>query len=70
MVYVRPPYHPYRVAQHYPDPYQRHPQGVGREEVLIVSDDRVFSLQPRGLVHHSQSQRGMADNVSMVSIPR
>jgi len=65
-----PPYHPYGVAPHYPDPYQRHPQGVGREEVLIVSDDRVFSLQPRGLVHRSQSQRGMADNVSMISITR
>ena len=62
-------YHPYGVAPHYPDPYQRSPQGVGREEVLIVSDDRVLSLQPRGLIR-SQSQRYMADNVSMVSIPR
>jgi len=69
-VHVRAPYHPYG-APHYPDPYQRPPQGVGREEVLIVSDDRVLSLQPRGL-NRSQSQRYMADNMSMVSmtIPR
>ena len=64
-----PPYHPYGVPPHYSDPYQRPPQGVGREEVLIVSDDRVLSLQPRGFVG-GQSQRHMADNVSMVSIPR
>ena len=68
-IHVRAPYHPYGVAPHYPDPYHRPPQGVGREEVLIVSDDRVLSLQPRGLIH-SKSQRYMADNVSMVSIPR
>ena len=40
--------------------------------MLIVSDDRVLSLQPRGLLvgnSNSQSQRHMADNVSMVSIP-
>jgi hypothetical protein len=62
------PYHPYGVAAHYADPYQRPPQGVGREEVLIVSDDRVLSLQPRGLI--DSSQRYLADNVSMVSMPR
>lgn len=68
---VRVPYNPYGVPPQYADPYQRRPQqGVGREEVLIVSDDRVLSLQPRGLVGRSQSQRHMADNVSMVSIPR
>lgn len=61
----RAPYHPYGVPPQYADQYQRRPQGVGREEVLIVSDDRVLSLQPRGLV----SQRHMADNVSMVSMP-
>ena len=61
----RAPYNPYGVPPQYADPYQRRPQGVGREEVLIVSDDRVLSLQPRGLV----SQRHMADNVSMVSMP-
>lgn len=65
----RAPYHPYGVATQYSDPYQRHPQGIGREEVLIVSDDRVLSLQPRGVIQ-SQSQRYLADNVSMVSIPR
>ena len=73
----RTPYHPYGVpppppTTHFSDPYQRRPQGVGREEVLIVSDDRVLSLQPRGLLvgnSNSQSQRHMADNVSMVSIP-
>ncbi|KAF8817443.1 CNH-domain-containing protein [Phlegmacium glaucopus] len=64
-----PPYHPYSAPPQYPDLYQRHPQGVGREEVLIVSDDRVLSLQPRGLIQR-QSQRYMADNMSTVSMPR
>ena len=64
----RAPYHPYGVPPQYADPYQRRPQGVGREEVLIVSDDRVLSLQPRGLVG-GNSQRHMADNVSMISMP-
>jgi len=66
------PYHPYGVPPNFSDPYQRRPQGVGREEVLIVSDDRVLSLQPgRGMVGSSQSyHRHMADNVSMISIPR
>ncbi|KAF9563907.1 CNH-domain-containing protein [Agrocybe pediades] len=34
--------------QMYPDQYQRHPQGVGREEILLVSDDRVLALRPTG----------------------
>ncbi|KAF9480490.1 CNH-domain-containing protein [Pholiota conissans] len=54
--------------QQYPDQYPRHPQGVGRDEILIVSDDRVLALRPRG--GHGP-QRHMSDNVSMAStIPR
>jgi hypothetical protein len=55
-----PPHHPY------PDQYPRHPQGVGREEILIVSDDRVLALRPRS----GGPQRYMSDNISMASIPR
>ncbi|KAH9479544.1 Rho1 guanine nucleotide exchange factor 1 [Psilocybe cubensis] len=59
------PHHPY------PDQYPRHPQGVGRDEILIVSDDRVLALRPRGgAVGTTQNQRYMPDNLSMSSIPR
>jgi len=36
--------HPHRYAG-YPGQGPRHPQGVGRDEILIVSDDRVLSLR-------------------------
>jgi len=58
-----PPHHPHHS---YPDQYPRHPQGVGREEILIVSDDRVLALRPRS----GGPQRYMSDNISMASIPR
>jgi hypothetical protein len=29
----------------YPNQYSRNPQGVGRDEILIVSDDRVLALR-------------------------
>lgn len=29
-------------------PYPRHPQGIGREEILMVSEDRVVSLRIAG----------------------
>jgi len=53
-----PPGHPHH---QYPDQYPRHPQGVGREEILIVSDDRVLALRPRS----GGPQRYMSDNISM-----
>ncbi|KIM44592.1 hypothetical protein M413DRAFT_442561 [Hebeloma cylindrosporum] len=58
-----PPHHPHHA---YPDQHPRHPQGVGREEILIVSDDRVLALRPRS----GGPQRFMSDNISMASIPR
>lgn len=53
--------------QHYANPYQqsRNPQGVGRDEILMVSDDRVLALRTA-----AGPQRFMSDNASMISIPR
>ncbi|KDR80624.1 hypothetical protein GALMADRAFT_60620 [Galerina marginata CBS 339.88] len=59
------------LPQHqYPDQYPRHPQGVGREEILIVSDDRVLALRPRAAAMGAGGHRYMSDNASMASIPR
>ncbi|KAG5351137.1 hypothetical protein C0989_007763 [Termitomyces sp. Mn162] len=44
---------------------QRNPQGIGRDEILIVSDDRVLALRPTG-----GSQRLVSDSASMLSVPR
>ncbi|KAF8159549.1 CNH domain-containing protein [Crassisporium funariophilum] len=64
------PFGPHPPAPHaqqpYPDQYPRHPQGVGREEILIVSDERVLALRPRA----GPRSRYMPDNASMVSINR
>ncbi|PPQ91478.1 hypothetical protein CVT25_013735 [Psilocybe cyanescens] len=62
--------YPGHLQQPFPDQYPRHPQGVGRDEILIVSDDRVLALRPRGGAIGVQSQRYMSDNASMASIPR
>lgn len=43
--------------------YSHH--GVGRDEILMVSDDRVLSLRTA-----AGPQRLLSDNASMVSIPR
>jgi hypothetical protein len=61
-------YNPY-APHHYAEQYPRHPQGVGREEILIVSDDRVLALRPvhRGISH---PQRHAGDNVSIPSVAR
>ncbi|KAF7309990.1 Rho guanyl-nucleotide exchange factor [Mycena indigotica] len=65
--YGMPPY-----MQQYPNQYPhqapvppRYPQGVGRDEILMVSDDRVLALRTS-----AGPQRFMSDNVSMMSIPR
>ncbi|KAJ7203954.1 CNH domain-containing protein [Mycena haematopus] len=64
--YALPPH-----MQQYPHPHhhqqqqQRYPQGVGRDEILMVSDDRVLALRTA-----AGPQRFMSDNVSMMSIPR
>ncbi|KAJ7210545.1 CNH-domain-containing protein [Mycena pura] len=54
----------------YPNQYPhqtppRYPQGVGRDEILMVSDDRVLALRTA-----AGPQRFMSDNVSMMSMPR
>lgn len=49
-------------ANQYP---ARNPQGIGRDEILIVSDDRVLALRTT-----AGPQRHMSDSASMVSMPR
>lgn len=50
----------------YPNQYsQRNPQGIGRDEILIVSDDRVLALRTA-----AGPQRHMSDTASMMSMPR
>ncbi|KAJ7463423.1 CNH domain-containing protein [Mycena galericulata] len=52
--------------QQYPQQQaHRYPQGVGRDEILMVSDDRVLALRTA-----AGPQRFMSDNVSMTSMPR
>lgn len=43
----------------------RHIQGVGRDEILIVSEDRVLALRTA-----AGPQRFMSDDGSMMSMPR
>ncbi|KAJ7850539.1 CNH-domain-containing protein [Mycena leptocephala] len=61
--YALPPHmqHP----NQYPHQQHRYPQGVGRDEILMVSDDRVLALRTA-----AGPQRFMSDNVSMMSMPR
>lgn len=58
---------PYGQPQHtpYPTPPPRNMQGVGRDEILMVSDDRVLALRTA-----AGPQRFMSDNASMVSMSR
>ncbi|KAF5383621.1 hypothetical protein D9615_003552 [Tricholomella constricta] len=50
----------------YPNQYPaRNPQGIGRDEILIVSDDRVLALRTT-----TGPQRHMSDTASMMSMPR
>jgi hypothetical protein len=67
-----PPPHPgyggYGLPPHgqYPNQYPaRNPQGIGRDEILIVSDDRVLALRTA-----AGPQRHMSDTASMMSMPR
>ncbi|TFK39883.1 CNH domain-containing protein [Crucibulum laeve] len=46
----------------YPNTYPRQPQGVGRDEILLVSEDRVLALRTI-----AGPQRFMSDNISMTS---
>ncbi|KII85858.1 hypothetical protein PLICRDRAFT_56335 [Plicaturopsis crispa FD-325 SS-3] len=50
----------------YPPQYPRPSHNHGRDEILLVSDDRVLSLH----LAAGQPQHVMPDNASMVSIPR
>ncbi|KAF8216840.1 RhoGEF Rgf2 [Mycena galopus ATCC 62051] len=61
--YALPPH--MQQPHQYPHPQHRYPQGVGRDEILMVSDDRVLALRTA-----AGPQRFMSDNVSMVSMPR
>jgi len=62
------PYAPHPGQQYpYPDQYPRHPQGVGREEILMVSDDRVLALRPRT---GPGPQRSMPDDILIPEVPR
>ncbi|KAJ7698948.1 CNH domain-containing protein [Mycena rosella] len=66
-------YSGYALPPHMQQPHQyqqqqqqhRYPQGVGRDEILMVSDDRVLALRTA-----AGPQRFMSDNVSMTSMPR
>ncbi|KAF8074951.1 CNH-domain-containing protein [Lyophyllum atratum] len=67
-----PPHHPgyggYGAPSHsqYSNQYPgRNPQGIGRDEILIVSDDRVLALRTA-----AGPQRHMSDTASMMSMPR
>jgi len=48
-----------------PPQYARYPQGVNRDEIIIVSDDRVLALRT-----NVGAPLPVSDNASMVSIPR
>ncbi|KAJ7734383.1 CNH-domain-containing protein [Mycena olivaceomarginata] len=56
---------PPHMQHQYPQHQQRNPQGVGRDEILMVSDDRVLALRTA-----AGPQRFMSDNASMMSMPR
>ncbi|KAF8916237.1 CNH domain-containing protein [Mucidula mucida] len=58
--YGHPQVHPQQI---YPPNATSH--GVGRDEILMVSDDRVLALRTA-----AGPQRYLSDNASMVSIPR
>ncbi|KAF8659898.1 hypothetical protein AX16_001782 [Volvariella volvacea WC 439] len=59
--------YPQQQYQQPPSPYaySRNPLGPGRDEILMVSDDRVFSLRMT-----NGAQRYMSDNVSVASTNR
>ena len=64
-----PPQHIHAHSHSYPHNYAARPpappQGVGRDEILIVSDDRVLALRTA-----AGPQRHLSDSASMMSIPR
>ncbi|KAG6852427.1 hypothetical protein H0H87_009968, partial [Tephrocybe sp. NHM501043] len=70
--YAQPPqpgYGGYGISPHaqYPNQYPaRNPQGIGRDEILIVSDDRVLALRTT----IARTQRPLSDTASMMSMPR
>ncbi|KAG6897818.1 hypothetical protein C0992_010622 [Termitomyces sp. T32_za158] len=72
------PYGGYQHPNAYPPPLlQQRQQGIGRDEILIVSDDRVLALRtvsasaattPGG--GGTQTKRPLSDSLSMMSVPR
>ncbi|KAJ6534659.1 RhoGEF Rgf2 [Mycena vulgaris] len=63
--YALPPHMQQHPNQHPHQQQHRYPQGVGRDEILMVSDDRVLALRTA-----AGPQRFMSDNASMMSMPR
>ncbi|KAJ7656356.1 CNH-domain-containing protein [Mycena polygramma] len=64
--YALPPHMQHPGQYGHPQQQQhRYPQGVGRDEILMVSDDRVLALRTA-----AGPQRFMSDNVSMMSTQR
>ncbi|KAJ7735632.1 RhoGEF Rgf2 [Mycena maculata] len=63
--YALPPHMQPHPNQYPHQQQQRHPQGVGRDEILMVSDDRVLALRTA-----AGPQRFMSDNASTMSMPR
>jgi hypothetical protein len=55
----------YGLPPPYTNTYARNTQGVGRDEILMVSDDRVLTLRTG-----AGTQLPMSDSASMMSIPR
>ncbi|KIK61684.1 hypothetical protein GYMLUDRAFT_73193 [Collybiopsis luxurians FD-317 M1] len=56
-----PPHQMYGMPQQYP-----RPQGYVRDEILMVSDDKVFALR----TNYAEPQHLISDNASMISMPR
>lgn len=64
----RPGYGGYGGPPTLPMQYPMHPrqQGYVRDEILMVSDDRVFALR----TNYAEPQHLVSDNASMISMPR
>ncbi|KAI5834142.1 CNH-domain-containing protein [Schizophyllum commune Tattone D] len=64
----RPPQQPYMQQFPTPNPYMRHVQGVGRDEIILVSDDKVLTLRPT--MPPPGQQQFVSDTASVRSMPR
>ena len=64
----RPPQQPYMQQFPTPNPYMRHVQGVGWDEIILVSDDKVLTLRPT--MPPPGQQQFVSDTASVRSMPR